>query len=356
MRPRPESVKLLAAKSPDEVALWLARGFFETAAGLSRDPFAPHSFINLAAHPAEGIESLYAVAPLGLQRALRVGITILGRYCRYESPESELLDEQQRLRLLTEFLRLASNLICIPAASIVAQIATEDARHWSNDRFVSEVFPACSVCLQTLGLRFDESGFADLDAQLRSDVENALHRVVLTKKYFNVGFAPRTLAALINVAPQHLIHHLELLGRDMRRMHRQQPEQRELSHLTATRIVEKDFDVLRLEFPNLKIAHASSRDVWLLEALFGPDGPLSYWGNPKRELRITVALRAETKRRAIFVNAGFATARLPPSTPPPENLYALVLIGQLSETDFFDSANKVALADSWASLVSNRDV
>ncbi|MFC4314811.1 hypothetical protein ACFPN2_37450 [Steroidobacter flavus] len=355
MRPRPESVKILAAKSPDEVALWLARGFFETAAGFSRDPFAPHSFINLAAHPAEGVESLYAVAPPGLQRALRVGITILGRYCRYESPESELLDEQQRLRLLTEFLRLASNLICIPAAPIVARIATEDARHWSDDVFVSEVFPACCVCLQTLGLRFDESGYADLEETLRDDVEIALYQVVMKKKHFNVGFAPRTLAALINVTPRNLIHHLELLGRDMLRMHRQEPEQRRLSHLTATRIVEKEFNVLQDQFPKLHIARAISRDAWLLEALFGPEGPLIYWGNPKRERRITVALRTEIKRRAIFFNEGFATARMPPGTPPPDNLYALALIGQL-ETDFFDAASKVPLADSWASLMSDRDV
>lgn len=339
---RPESVKLLAAKSLGEVAAWLARGFYETARESFEDPFAPHSFIHLAEHPAEGIEELYGVASPELQRALRAGVVTLGSYCRSESREFAQLSEQQRLWLLSQFLRLTANLLCIRAAGIIAALACEDARHWPEAVFRQEVFPDCCVCLQTLGLGFAKSAYAGIEATreqpLRLELVDALKSVVRKVDFFDSSFAPRMLAALLGTVPSDVVQHLELLGPHMNEMHRRKPEQKQLAHLTATRIVSVAFRDLAQDFNKVQIGTEDARDTWLLDAMFCEQGPLIYWPISPAEIR--VALSDYTDRRENFANDGLRTARLPPSSPPPDNLTAVALRKRLN-INFFNSDVKV---------------
>ncbi|MBL8265588.1 hypothetical protein [Steroidobacter sp.] len=316
--PRPESVRLLAEKSLDEVASWLARGFFDTARDSSEDPFAPHSFIHLAQHPAEGIEELYAVAPPELQRSLRAGVVMLGGYCCHESHEFAQLDAQQRRWLLSQFLRLTANLLCIRAATTLAKIACDDSRHWPEDVFREEVFPDCCVCLQTLGLAFARDAYAGIERKqeqaLRLELAGALRRVVRKVDYFDSSFAPRTLAALLGTAPTEVIAHLELLSSHMNEMHRRQPEQKQLAHLTGERIVSVAFHALARDFYKLQIGAADARDTWLLDALFGAEGPLFYWWSDDSQSSIGVAQYADPEVELTFHSEGLRFAALPPET------------------------------------------
>ena len=309
MKPSRESLRALAARPPEQVAIWLARGFLDTVRGAGGDPFAPHSFVHLSAHLAEGIEDLYEVARPELQKALRTGIVMLGSYCRYNCPESAMLDEEQRLRLLSQFLRLSSNLVCIPAAPVIAQIACEDVKYWTEKHFKLEIFPSCCVCLQDLGLRFDESAFAPMERKLRKDVKAALYLIAARHE---PRFAPRTLAALINVSPEHLLDHLELLGDLVTTMHQQDKAQEALAYLTAQRIVNKALGALHAGFEKLQIGAPTARDAWLLSALLSPDGPLLH--RRLSPTRIVVAPRENPRSKLHFKNKGLATARLPLDT------------------------------------------
>src|SRR5687768_4014239 len=133
MKPSLESVAALEKRGPDEVASWLAQGFLNWTRKTVVDPFFPHSFVHLSAHPAEAIEDLYANANLGLQAALHKGIAMLGALCRTKCPESAGLAAGERLHLLNDFLRLCSGTLCVSGAQAAAGIACEDGEEWEAE-------------------------------------------------------------------------------------------------------------------------------------------------------------------------------------------------------------------------------
>lgn len=236
------------------------------------DPFYPHSFFNHFEHPAEGVEELYAISSMPLKGRLRLAISSMLGVCRPGCPDYALLAPEARFVLLKATTRLITTLLIFDASDRIACIGTDDADYWRQCSLDEEVFAVTTNCLGTLALERLQSSF--WRTQYTDDLEAALYRLIASE-LFVPRYSPYVVAALISLSPNHLVDHLHALGAQIALLHRQEPGQIELAQLTAKRVVNKAPLQLYRKFEDLDFRYPSSRDRWLLDALFSADGPLA---------------------------------------------------------------------------------
>lgn len=266
------SIAGLQKRSANYVADWLVRGYINSTLKSATDPFYPHSFVNNFELVSQAIELLYASSPRGLQRHLRNAIYKLGVSIRPNCKEYSIEDFDRRSSLFKEFKRLSVNLSCFDAAPLFVDMATKDIKIWGEHLSVSEeVFPDCLHSVGLLAENCRNSYFFETKHKVL--LERSLYRLV-SSNHFKEPYAPFTLNALIEVAPEKLESHLTLLGKSVVKYHHDDPEQQNIAHKTAFRIVQLALSDLHDVFPKLSFRKDDSPDRWLLDALFSEQGPL----------------------------------------------------------------------------------
>lgn len=273
-----EETRTFERYSRRKLADWLVCGLVTWARDSRSDAFYPHSFLNLYTHPIEGIEAVYSAAHPRVKRHLRYATSLLAAPCYVGCTEFPSLDDEERMLLLNVFLRLVEYSMCFDACDSIAELACQGADDWEDKSLDAEIFPACLRCLGNLAIKHDQGS-----AWHRTHVEPmeaALLRLVADPRRFKPEFSPFALAALISIAPEHLATYLTLLGSQIAEVTRAHPDQRALAYLTAERIVAKAPRSLIRCFPDLAFRNSLSRDRWLLEALFAPEGPLQIGRRP----------------------------------------------------------------------------
>jgi len=265
--------------SSARISDWILDGLTTWARDEFADAFYPHSFINLFDHPVEGLEALYGASTQKTKRAIRSAVLRLGAVCRRDCREHSNLTDEERTTLQFTFLRLAESSLCFEASNIIASMACEDAPLWEDKAFGKELAAACIRCLGNMAINHEKSSF--WRPALAGPIEAALLRFVTSSPYFEPRMSPFLLAALVSVSPEKLSDHLTLCGDGITELHRQEPEQRALAHLTALAIVSKAPLSLFRNFSSLDFRYRDSKDRWLVEALFATAGPLQlrWYGN-----------------------------------------------------------------------------
>lgn len=307
-----QSLNVIQSRTEAEIAQWVAQGFLNLVCGAEVDPFAPHSFVHLAGHPVEGIEALYQQAPLPVKAGIRKGIAMLGPLCRAKSADAEGLALSQRFSLLQEFLRLCNAVRCFEAAKSIALIACNDEAYWGEELFRATIYPLCLNCLEEIALAFYETAFS-IEPSASEQLYDGLRRVACAPA-FKAQYAPRMLASLISITPDHFVDHLHLLSVPMSALHRHDPMELDLAYKTAHRLVKLALPQLEKQFSRLDIGRPSSPDLWLLTALFAAEGPLRYYR--ETENTIVVCPFDQLEVQLLFTHPDLSRVNLPMATLP----------------------------------------
>ncbi len=258
---------------------WLVRGFVAPLQNPEIiDAFAPHSFVHNFLEPEEAIIALFsASADIG-KRALQKAVLGLLLVCRPDNPEYADLTNTNRHTLLKQALILITGCNCTNAAMPMAEIACGYLEHWSEVNAEQDVFDRTLLCMNRLAVNLSAASLSVGRQRNAKDIEQATlqlgQSVLMSDRQ-----APIVLRTLLySCPPKNFLGYVRLMGPKITQMHQDDLTQVELASLTANFIIQRGLAFLKNEFNELQFAipHEINPDKWLLDALFGANGPLFF--------------------------------------------------------------------------------
>lgn len=273
----------------------LLSGLLGWAINGSTERFMPHSFVALFDRPIEAIQALYAHPECSpaTQRLIRELIRKLGSTCRPGCPEGMSLSDESRFNLLQAYINAVEFVLCFEACEVLGAFAMDGGEF--EDCNISRQTAGLAIgCLGKLAMHHQRSSF--WLEQYRTVLDNELTRVVHSP-FFEVSISPFILAALVSIRPELAIKHIQLCGAHICEWHSLSHAERNLAYLTANRIAEKAPLALLRNFGELSFRFPTSRDRWLVEALFSAEGPFQLFRDKQGANKPQVSVKGRPKVR-----------------------------------------------------------